>query len=153
LPKKGRKYYTPRTLFFQEETAALNIIKTAAWLTERMRAYLHYAGIHLKNETGYINIPERSFIRASFDTGQEDMSKIVKDEVDNVISGKKTAVQAMNTIGAQLVQMTQDFIRGGHAGSPLSDVAKERRASSTDTPLFDTGTNIVDRITYKIEGG
>ncbi len=34
-------------------------------VTERMRAYLHGQGLHLKQSTEYIVIPERSFLRAT----------------------------------------------------------------------------------------
>ena len=32
-------------------------------VTPKMRAYLHYNGLHLKDSTQYVNIPARSFIR------------------------------------------------------------------------------------------
>jgi hypothetical protein len=34
-------------------------------VTEKMRAYLHTQGMHLKASTQYINIPERSFLRST----------------------------------------------------------------------------------------
>lgn len=34
-------------------------------VTDKMRAYLHYQGIHLKASTQFIRIPERSYLRAT----------------------------------------------------------------------------------------
>lgn len=122
-------------------------------VTPKMKAFLHHIDIHLKPDTGYINIPERSFIRASYDTGIQPMGKVIEQLIREVVRGEKTAQQAGDAIGGILVQMTQDFVREGKVSPPISEAAKEQRASTTDTPLFDTGANIVDRITYKIEEG
>jgi hypothetical protein len=37
-------------------------------ISEKMRNYLNYLGLHLKKTTKYIIIPERSFFRTSFDS-------------------------------------------------------------------------------------
>jgi len=37
-------------------------------ISEKMRNYLNYLGLHLKKTTKYIIIPERSFLRMSFDS-------------------------------------------------------------------------------------
>jgi hypothetical protein len=39
-------------------------------VTAKMRAYLRYIGIHLKPDTEYIAIPPRSFLRATFNSGE-----------------------------------------------------------------------------------
>ena len=124
-------------------------------VTPRMKAFLRYKGINLKSTTAYINIPERSFIRESFDTGQREMNEIVKAEYVKVINGETTPEKAMESIGMQLVQLTQNYVREGKVTPEISDYTKEHRASTTETPLFDTGDNIVSRISYKIvtEGG
>ena len=36
-------------------------------VTQRMRNYLRYLGLYLSNKTAFITIPERSFLRTSFD--------------------------------------------------------------------------------------
>lgn len=36
-------------------------------VTDKMRAYLHQHGLHLKAGTEYITIPERSFLRNGYD--------------------------------------------------------------------------------------
>lgn len=40
-------------------------------VTPKMRAWLHHNGIHLKESTTEIVIPERSFLRAGFDSEEE----------------------------------------------------------------------------------
>ena len=36
-------------------------------VTDKMRAYLHSQGLHLKDSTEYITIPERAFLRNGYD--------------------------------------------------------------------------------------
>ena len=39
-------------------------------VTPKMRAYLHYNGLHLKEETKYIHIPPRPFLRPVLDSNE-----------------------------------------------------------------------------------
>jgi hypothetical protein len=47
--------------------AAVNEFGVKIRVTNKMRAYLHSEGLHLKSDTTEIVIPERSFIRSTFD--------------------------------------------------------------------------------------
>lgn len=42
-------------------------------VTDKMRAWLHRNGLHLKPSTTHITIPERSFLRAGFDEHHEEV--------------------------------------------------------------------------------
>jgi hypothetical protein len=123
-------------------------------VTPKMRGFFrHNFNANLKNTTEYINIPERSFIRASFDAGRPALDAFIRDKFRAVIKGELTAAQAADKIGLYAAEMTKNFIREGKVEPPITDLAKEQRASTTETPLYDTGANIVDRITFQIEGG
>ena len=56
-----------------------------------------------------VTIPERSFIRASFDTGKATLENICKEAVDGIILKKWTAQEAADYIGRWAVEMTHDY--------------------------------------------
>ena len=126
--------------------ATINEYGLTIKMTDKMRRYLGATGLFdsekdytpiAGHQTGYINIPERSFIRASFDTGIRQMNKPVEQLVREVLRGDRTAKQAADVIGAILVE--------------ISEYAKKQRVTTTIEPLFDTGAFIVNRITYRIK--
>lgn len=98
------------------------------------------------HEYGTDKLPERSFIRASFDADQAQLEEIVSGSVGKVLSGQMSADAAANAIGAQAAQLVQNFIDDNRV-KPQSDFSKKTQ----HTTLYETGTHIRDRITYKIE--
>ena len=98
------------------------------------------------HEYGTNKLPERSFIRASFDADQQKLEKIVVNSVNKVITGQSTANVAANAIGAQAAQLVQNFIDSNQV-KPQSDFSKKTQ----HTTLYETGTHIRDRIAYKLE--
>lgn len=98
------------------------------------------------HEYGTDKLPERSFIRASFDADQEKLSGIVTKQVDKVLTGETSASSAANAIGAQAAQLVQNFIDDNRV-KPQSDFSKKTQ----HTTLYETGTHIRDRIAYKVE--
>ena len=99
------------------------------------------------HEYGTGRLPERSFIRASFDAEQEQLCEIVSGQVNRVLSNKTSPEAAANAIGAQAAQLVQNFIDSNRV-KPQSDFSKKTQ----HTTLFETGTHIRDRIAYKVEG-
>lgn len=98
------------------------------------------------HEYGDGKLPERSFIRASFDADQEKLGTIVTGSVNKVLSEQISAEAAANAIGAQAAQLVQNFIDDNRV-KPQSDFSKKTQ----HTTLYETGTHIRDRIAYKIE--
>ena len=98
------------------------------------------------HEYGDGKLPERSFIRASFDADQEKLSAIITGQINKVLSGKISTNVASNSIGAQASQMVQSFIDDNRV-KPQSDFSKKTQ----HTTLYETGTHIRDRIAYQIE--
>ena len=99
------------------------------------------------HEYGDGKLPERSFIRASFDQDGQKLNEIVSDQINRVIDGKATATAAAHAIGAQAAQLVQNFIDDNRV-TPPSDFSKKTQ----HTTLYETGTHIRDRIAYVLEG-
>lgn len=97
------------------------------------------------HEYGDGKMPERSFIRASFDADQAALNSIVSSELGKVLSGQTTPDAAANSIGAQSAQLVQNFIDSNRV-KPQSDFSKKTQ----HTTLYETGTHIRDRIAYKV---
>ena len=99
------------------------------------------------HEYGDGKMPERSFLRASFDADQAELSNIVTGQVTKVLSGQTSAGAAANAIGAQAAQLVQNYIDSNRV-TPSSDFSKKTQ----HTTLYETGTHIRDRIAFKVEG-
>lgn len=96
-----------------------------------------------------VNIPERSFIRASFDDGREKLSQYCREAVDNIVRNGWTAQQAADYVGRLAVDMTRQFMNAG------LDPPKHRITKLTTTqqqPLYDTG-RLIGSIAYEVKGG
>ena len=99
------------------------------------------------HEYGDGKMPERSFLRASFDADQDKLDRIITGSVEKVLSGAISADAAANAIGAQAAQLVQNFIDDNRV-KPKSDYSKKTQ----HTTLYETGTHIRDRIAYEVEG-
>lgn len=97
------------------------------------------------HEYGTGKLPERSFIRASFDADQDVLNGIVSGALNRMLSGQATPDATANSIGAQSAQLVQNFIDSNRV-RPQSDFSKKTQ----HTTLFETGTHIRDRIAYKV---
>jgi hypothetical protein len=100
------------------------------------------------HEYGDGKLPERSFIRASFDADQNALGKIVSGAINNVLSSKAAPNAAAESIGAQSAQLVQNYIDSNRV-KPPSDFSKKTQ----HTTLYETGTHIRDRIAYKVVNG
>lgn len=99
------------------------------------------------HEYGDGKMPERSFLRASFDADQAQLGSIVSGQVRKVLDGQTSADAAANAIGAQAAQLVQNFIDSNRV-TPPSDFSRKTQ----HTTLYETGTHIRDRIAYEVEG-
>lgn len=93
-----------------------------------------------------VTLPERSFIRASFDADQDKIEGIVSKAVVKVLQGAITPDAAAESIGAQSAQLVQNYIDENHV-TPKSKFSKKQ----IHTTLYETGTHIRDRISWKVE--
>lgn len=98
------------------------------------------------HEYGDGKLPERSFIRASFDADQEMLDQIITGSLDKMMAGQISPDAAAAAIGAQSAQLVQNFIDENRV-TPPSDFSKKTQ----HTTLYETGTHIRDRIAFKVE--
>ncbi|MBO6292703.1 MAG: hypothetical protein J6N51_10695 [Selenomonas sp.] len=120
----------------QEKSILVGIVGTAD------SEVLKIAAIH---EYGLGKMPERSFIRASFDADQGKLAEIVSGALTKVLREQTTPEAAAHSIGAQAAQLVQNYIDTNRV-KPQSDFSKKRQ----HTTLYETGTHIRDRIAYKV---
>lgn len=99
------------------------------------------------HEYGDGKMPERSFLRASFDEDKDQLASITASQVVQVLDGHKSADAAAAAIGAQAAQLVQSYIDDNRV-TPPSDFSKKTQR----TTLYETGTHIRDRIAFKVEG-
>ncbi len=134
-------------------------------VTEKMRAYLHHIGVHLKPETTTITIPARSFLRDTFfnDQAKErlmDFAGLGSREFNKEFFEYKMAenpeffMDVCNAIGAKALEMVQDSFRAGGYPSkwtPISSITKKNRiADHNNPPLQDTG-DLMDSISVEVK--
>lgn len=116
-------------------------------VTDKMRAWFHYQGVHLKKETTEIVIPERSFLRAGYDKNRKDILERVQMLEQDVLDGTMSAEQFLTQTGLLMASAIKDYAT--ELDSPAnSGFTVERKGSSN--PLWDTG-QMIGGITYKVE--
>uniref|UniRef100_UPI004055FC5C hypothetical protein n=1 Tax=Acetatifactor sp. TaxID=1872090 RepID=UPI004055FC5C len=116
-------------------------------VTPKMRAYLHRTGLHLKNTTTQIVIPERAFLRNGYDENKDEVLDSTQQLVGDVIGGTMSVNQFMELIGLILKGKIQDYARD--LNSPANHpYTVENKGSSN--PLVDTG-DMIGAITYRVE--
>lgn len=116
-------------------------------VTPKMRAFLHYHGLHLKESTTVIKIPERSFLRKSHDEKGEDVLKQAERALGLVLSGNMSIEQYMDMVGRNYVSMIKDYIV--ELDSPANHPYTVEQKGS-DNPLVDTG-GLVESISYRVK--
>lgn len=116
-------------------------------LTEKMRAYLHSQGLHLKASTEYITIPERAFLRNGYDIN---IKKVIKDGntvIGYVLDGSISTDEFLKMIGLILSSHIKDYAT--ILNNPPNHPFTTRRKGSSN-PLVDTG-DMISSITYEVE--
>lgn len=116
-------------------------------VTEKMRAYLHAQGLHLKADTKYITIPERAFLRTGYDQGKDVMVNQAEAVLPSVLDGRKHPTQFLEMIGLILSSNIKDYATALD-NPPNHPFTKERKESSN--PLVNTG-DMIGAITYRVE--
>lgn len=96
-----------------------------------------------------VEIPERSFIRGSYDAGQKQLEDLCKEAVDGIIRQGWTAQEAADHVGKWALEMTRNYFN-----TKLKPEKSEltQRTTTQYQPLYDTG-RLYRSITYRVEGG
>lgn len=120
-------------------------------VTEAMRGWFAANGYPLKQETDEIHIPERSFMRSTFDEEEQDWTRFVERRLEKVIKGNLRARELLNQVGAQMASDVQQKLID--LDDPQnSNMTVQRKGSSN--PLIDSGGNggLLSKITWKLVG-
>lgn len=114
-------------------------------VTDKMRAYLHGQGLHLKDSTTHIHIPERSFLRTGYDENRDDVMKKAQQMLADVAEGRMSADAVFKGVGLELSSKIKDYARdlAAPANHPFT---VEQKGSSN--PLVDTG-DMIGGITWR----
>lgn len=115
-------------------------------VTDAMRGYLHSIGIHLKSTTTQIKIPERSFMRAGFDSKKKQFEAFIKRLIPLVLKKEIKVETFFNTIGNHIVSELQEYLRD-LSDPPLSDLTVQKTGRSN--PLVHKG-NLLQSIKFEV---
>lgn len=116
-------------------------------VTDKMRAYLHSTGLHLKPTTTHITIPERAFLRNGYDESKDDVISKAEGVIGDVIGGSMSSSQFFEMIGLLMKSRIQDYARDLDS-PPNHPYTIEKKGSSN--PLVSSG-DMIGAIDYKVE--
>lgn len=114
-------------------------------VTPKMRAYLHGQGLHLKESTTHITIPERAFLRTGYDEAKGDVMEHARQMMADVINGTMSEDTLFKAVGMELADAIKDYARDLDS-PPNHPFTVERKGSSN--PLVDTG-DMIGSITWR----
>lgn len=115
-------------------------------VTPKMRAWLHYQGVHLKKETTQIVIPERSFLRTGYDQNRAEVLSHASKLLADVAAGTMSADQMLKGVGLELSSAIRDYAL--ELSSPANSGMTTGRKGSSN-PLVDTG-DMIGGIDYRV---
>ena len=116
-------------------------------VTPKMRAYLHKVGLHLKDSTTVIKIPERSFLRNGHDENADRVIEQTERAIGQVLIGAMEVDDLIELYGQQMSTAIKTYMRNLSRPANHSFTVNQKGSSN---PLIDTG-GLVESITYKKE--
>lgn len=120
--------------------------QTADGADYAMIASVHEFGITIRKASGSIVIPERSFLRSTFDEKEREWFKFIEKNIPKLLDGRLTAHTLCERLGAKMVADVQKKIRD-LKDPPNAEATIAAKGSSN--PLIDTG-GLRQRITYRV---
>lgn len=111
-----------------------------------MVASVHEFGATIQSGKGSFSIPERSFLRTTFDEKNEEWVSFFKNQLKHVLALQMDVQTLFNRLGARMVGDVQEKITDLDAPpNAPSTIAKK----GSSNPLIDTG-GLRMRITYRV---
>lgn len=111
-----------------------------------MIAGVHEFGMTIRQEKGNIIIPERSFLRSTFDEQNAKWFEFMQKRIPALLEGRTSARQICELLGTRMVADIQKKIKSLDT-PPNAD--STIRAKGSSNPLIDTG-GMRMRVTYKV---
>lgn len=135
---------------------AVHEFGTTINVTPKMRAFLHYIGVHLRKDTTQVEIPSRSFLRKALLTseGKKALQVWNVDEkqalMDYLNKDTVSADVLADTIGAKgLERVSEAFQTSGFGEwAPDSSITLKRKKSAM--PLINNG-HLEGAISYEVK--
>lgn len=120
--------------------AAANEFGAQITVTDKMRRYLHAIGLHLKKSTTIIKIPERSFMRSTFDKSAviDKVMKRFERFLNMMIEGKSNPVDLMGGAGDVMVSEIKSTITSNVTPENAEFTVKQKGAGKGT--LFASGS-------------
>ena len=116
-------------------------------VTNKMRGFFRYEfGINISKNTKVIKIPERSFVRSSFDENQKKLESY-EELLEAVIDSKISVDNFYQIIGNACVNLIKDYIKEGNF-EPNSPITLKHKRPKTK-PLIDTG-RLINSIDFEV---
>lgn len=122
---------------FMTMLATVHEFGTEIEVTKKMRGYLGANGMHLKKTTTHIVIPERSYLRSSFDENADFFEEYIKLLVTKMIEGDIKAYNVLENFGIVAVKKVKDKIR--ELDSPKKHPFTLAKNPGKTNPLIQTG--------------
>lgn len=109
---------------------------------------MHRQGLHLKDSTTEIVIPERSFLRTGHDQNVDRIINQTERALGQVLAGKMTIDDMLDLYGQQMATAIKKYIRDLQS-PPNHPYTVEQKGSSN--PLVDTG-QLIESIEWRKTG-
>lgn len=116
-------------------------------VTPKMRNYLHGQGLHLRDTTEYIVIPERSFIRAGFQENKKRFIKKTQNMFVKTLENRGNLEVVIERLGNELAGDLQDYAVDLKEPPNHPFTIANKKSSN---PLIDTGL-MIEKITSRVE--
>lgn len=116
-------------------------------VTAKMRGFLASKGLHLKQTTTFINIPERSFIRNGWDSNRTTIMNRIASDAVKLGEGSLDAEQFLDDTGDRVASLIREFAI--HLDNPANHPFTIEQ-KGFDDPLIESGS-MVGSIDYAIE--
>lgn len=127
--------------------AAIHEYGCVIQVTPKMRAWLHRNGLHLKDSTTTITIPERSFLRAGFDANHEKVIKLNEAALGDCLTDGNIDT-FLESVGQMLRDKIVDYAVDLKT-PPKHPFSLQMNPGKTN-PLIITG-DMINALTYEVE--
>ncbi|MFC2948537.1 hypothetical protein [Virgibacillus sediminis] len=114
-----------------------------------MIANVHEFGITIALPNGEIRVPERSFMRSTFEEKEREWTAFIEERLDRVLAFQMSVEQMYEQMGAKVVSDIQNKIRTLDTPENAESTIKKKRSSN---PLIDKGGagGLITRVTWKV---
>ena len=123
-----------------------NAVKVGVFATYSGTELVSYAA---KNELGWQNIPQRSYIGKTFDTQQRSIKKRFEQNAASILSGSIGADKFLESEGILLRNQIQEFIYGFYWTKAKPNTPATVRRKGFQHPLINKG-DLVNALTYEL---